>query len=465
MSDQDQGHRVEHPHRDASRSDGLAGWTAATPRYRLQKRQVLALIALLLLASVAKVIPDGSPAQASDLAMQAYGGTQAASGDAADDPATGHYTLGSGDRLKLRIFERDDLSGEYRVRPNGNIVLPLAGAIPVEGRDETQVEQAVSNALQAITGGRATVTVEVEEWRPFYVAGYVTKPGAYAFFPGMTVLHAMAISGGVYRLSPGAETPAVVATRENGRMESTLDDLKRALARKARLEAERNGQTTLTPPARLREVALADQVISLLQDESRLLTQDQETYLKQEQALEETVRLASDESAAVKSKLSGITVQIEANTSVLSDLKELLSRQLTRRVRLVEASNVLSGLQTARQDALAALARAEKNRSDAERDLTLLTLRRRSDIEQQLQETQKQIEGLEQSVSSSRAVIETVTDSPVALQGYDSEPDIDYAILRRDRSGLSFVPASEETLMLPGDVLRVTRKPKKTAAD
>ena len=47
------------------------------------------------------------------------------------------------------------------------------------------------------------MTVEVANFRPFYILGEVAKPGEYPFKGGLNVLSALALAGGsTYRASP-----------------------------------------------------------------------------------------------------------------------------------------------------------------------------------------------------------------------------------------------------------------------
>ena len=58
---------------------------------------------------------------------------------AADEP---DYTLGTGDRLRIAVYERADLSGEFTVGPSASLSLPLLGRIRVEGLTLAQFEGA-----------------------------------------------------------------------------------------------------------------------------------------------------------------------------------------------------------------------------------------------------------------------------------------------------------------------------------
>ena len=109
----------------------------------------------------------------------------------------GAYRLGVGDLLRVLTFGEDQLTGEFRVNDQGNIAMPLIGALPATGRSPRELEIDIGRAL---TKGdflkNPHVTVEVIAYRPIFVLGEVAKPGQYAYQPGMTFLTAVAVAGG-----------------------------------------------------------------------------------------------------------------------------------------------------------------------------------------------------------------------------------------------------------------------------
>jgi polysaccharide export outer membrane protein len=124
------------------------------------------------------------------------------------------YRLGSGDTLRLLVFNDQRLSGEFRVNDNGTLAVPLLGSIPAAGKTVRELEASISSELQRQGLVRnAAASVEVINYRPFFILGEVERPGQYAFQPGMTVLTAVAIGGGfTYR----AERDYASITRVDG---------------------------------------------------------------------------------------------------------------------------------------------------------------------------------------------------------------------------------------------------------
>jgi len=106
------------------------------------------------------------------------------------------YTLDSGDRLGVTVFGHEDLSASVTVDGSGNISLPLIGSIAVSGKALPEVDQAIVTALLDGYLSAPRVTVEVLNYRPYYILGEVNKPGSYPFIEGLTVVNAVATAEG-----------------------------------------------------------------------------------------------------------------------------------------------------------------------------------------------------------------------------------------------------------------------------
>ncbi len=106
------------------------------------------------------------------------------------------YTLGSGDKIRLIVFGEEDLSGEFVVDDAGFVRLPLIGQIAAAGRTVRQLEGDIASKLGAQYLKNPRVSIEVVNYRPFYIIGEVNKPGEYPFVAGMSVMNAVAMAGG-----------------------------------------------------------------------------------------------------------------------------------------------------------------------------------------------------------------------------------------------------------------------------
>ena len=130
------------------------------------------------------------------------------------------YKLGAGDKLRITTFGFKDLGGEFAVAANGSIALPLVGAIKVGGLTSDQLQTAIGDRLSS--GGfvrNPRVSVEVIEYRPYYILGEVGKPGQYPFTNGLTVLKAVATAQGfTYR----ANSRTIFITRDDAGVETAV---------------------------------------------------------------------------------------------------------------------------------------------------------------------------------------------------------------------------------------------------
>ena len=60
-------------------------------------------------------------------------------------------------------------------------------------------EPTLAVSFTSVIGRSANIDVKILERSPIYVVGPVKNPGAYKYVPGMIVLHALALAGGLDR--------------------------------------------------------------------------------------------------------------------------------------------------------------------------------------------------------------------------------------------------------------------------
>ena len=133
--------------------------------------------------------------------LAACGSTGATQGARELEPAaqaqvTSAYTLGSSDKLRVTVFGHPDLSGEFEVDGTGQISLPLIGQKKALGLSTSMLEQSITETLSGGYILDPRVSVEVINYRPFYILGEVGKPGEYPYTNGLTVQNAVAAAGG-----------------------------------------------------------------------------------------------------------------------------------------------------------------------------------------------------------------------------------------------------------------------------
>ncbi|MCL6609150.1 MAG: polysaccharide export protein [Geminicoccaceae bacterium] len=133
--------------------------------------------------------------------------------------STPPYTLASGDKVKVVVFRHEDLSGEFTLDGAGNFAMPLVGEIQAYGLTTRELEERIKAKLKDGYLVDPQVSVEVTNYRPFYILGEVNRPGQYEYVNGMTVLQAVTIAGGyTYR----AKQDAVILKRGGANAQGVL---------------------------------------------------------------------------------------------------------------------------------------------------------------------------------------------------------------------------------------------------
>jgi polysaccharide export outer membrane protein len=123
-------------------------------------------------------------------------------------PPVGDSSLGVGDTFEVRVFGEQDLSGTYRVGPEGTITFPLAGVIKIEGLEPQSAAKKIAERLAdgILRNPQVTVLVKEQTSKKVVVMGQVSKPGTYAYTPAMTILEAITSAGGFTQISAKNDT-------------------------------------------------------------------------------------------------------------------------------------------------------------------------------------------------------------------------------------------------------------------
>jgi polysaccharide export outer membrane protein len=107
------------------------------------------------------------------------------------------YIVGVGDVLEVNVWKEGELSKTVPVRPDGMITLPLIGEVKAVGLTPVQLQDRLTTDLQKVVSEpQVTVMVVSVNSMSFNIMGQVTKPGYYPLTRPITILDAIALSGG-----------------------------------------------------------------------------------------------------------------------------------------------------------------------------------------------------------------------------------------------------------------------------
>lgn len=151
-------------------------------------------------------------------------GLAAGNGALAQTAGLEDYRLGPGDRLKVTIFGHPQESGEFEVDGSGNLAYPLLGRVPARGKTLPALQEFIRVELDKKFIVDPRVSIEVLNYRPFYIYGEVNRAGSYPFVSGLTIRRAVAIAGGFTRRAR-REPVVLIREREVGveKLDSEID--------------------------------------------------------------------------------------------------------------------------------------------------------------------------------------------------------------------------------------------------
>lgn len=138
--------------------------------------------------------------------------------DYESEVANGEFFLGSGDKVNLLVYQNADLSGSFKIRIDGTVMLPLVKKIRAAGQTRDQFEDSLTEAYaKYLVNPVLVVDVEFSPQRKVTVMGEVNRTAIMTLTdPRTTILDVIANAGG---LGPdGDKTGVLIARRVDGIM-------------------------------------------------------------------------------------------------------------------------------------------------------------------------------------------------------------------------------------------------------
>jgi protein involved in polysaccharide export with SLBB domain len=108
--------------------------------------------------------------------------------------------IGAGDVFTMEIVGEKDLPREFQVASDGTADLPYVQTIDVAGLEPQEVARVVRKLLiekKVLTDPIVIVQVKEYNSRTVIVLGQVMKPGKFTLTPGLTLLQAISLAGGL----------------------------------------------------------------------------------------------------------------------------------------------------------------------------------------------------------------------------------------------------------------------------
>lgn len=371
----------------------------------------------------------------------------------------GAVRLVPGDRIAVTVFGQADLSGVFQVDGEGNIELPLIGAVAVGQLTVKECEKRIETRLADGYIHRPSVSVRINEVRPIYVLGNVKAPGAFPFRHGSSVLSAVAQAGGYGGAEPAAAAGALADFLMADERARTLESTRRLLLiRRARLEAQRDGRTTFEAPSLAAPAEQEQQVAAAVANEGEALR-------SQAEALEQELELLRKQKPRLETAYEAIEKQIEAEKrqfelvqGQLNDMAKLQSMGLSRRTTEVALQREQASLDSNMSRYRSELARLAVTIGDFDLKIhdTQHAYNRR--VFGELQEVRSKLQEIDTALPSAREVREVrLQQSGNAVALDQARPMHRIVVSRTVGNEVKSLTVTEEALLEPGDIVEVRR--------
>lgn len=378
-------------------------------------------------------------------------------------PATvlaGDYRLGVSDKLRIKVQEWPDMSGEYTVTPDGAVSLPLIGNINAVGLSLNDLAQEISDRLQqrSAAAERTLAAVEIVQYRPFAILGDVQKPGQYPYRPGLTVIEAISIAGGYYRPEFGLLRLGRDVVTASGEINSQSIKLNQLIAREARLTAALGGREDVPLPPELAKLKDDPTIAAIMKNEQAALALEIEMKRTERAAFEKTKSLYQDEIGSLRGQVEALSQEKESIGTQLNQLRAMAARGLALSPTMFALERSFAQVSNEQMSAETAIVRANENITLAEQHMDQFQQERDRVNSKELQSTRETIAGARARIETETQLLhEAQVSAPAEARerlSQDGErPSI--TILRRDGETIKQIAADETTFVVADDVIKV----------
>ena len=374
------------------------------------------------------------------------------------------YRLIAGDRITLSYNLVTDVKAAM-VDIDGNIRIAEVGSLVAAGRTLDGLQADVATAMiEKGFSGVPLVTVEILEYAPVVVMGFVERSGVYPYVPGMTVGVALALTGDAGATNASVVNVEISALSARQREDSLGAQIASTVTQIARLQASLTDATAPISVSDDLKTAVPAQELPRLED---LLAAEAKFLRTERVATQELLASWEKELADNLIQIELLDARVALKTETVTQLardvdsaRNLQSQGLSTNIqttnsiqRLSDEREELLAIETTKLNVEHSRALAQRNRSQYEADLTKNRLQEFAQAKARLNlllgERRLAIDEL--SLLLAATGIPSITDETISLQLELKGP-------RADR--IDPADVNENTPLLPGDfvVVKAFRK-------
>lgn len=369
------------------------------------------------------------------------------------------YRLGPGDKIQVAVFGRSDLSGVYTIRNSGSLSLPIAGEISALDLTLSQLEAEIGKQYSVLMKSESgpdqaiNVNVEIFEHRPFYIMGDVSRPGSYEYQDRLTVLRAVAIAGGYASSGPGAR---VNETRSRESMNVQMNSYIAAIAREARLIAEREERDKIAFPPGLLSMKNDPFVAEVIETETLLFTIRRELLERGLEIIQQRKMQVVFEDKALAEQSGTVARKREVIDSMMAGAEKLANEGILPRFELSNFVILQADIERESRELVVAQSRAKQGISEMEQQA--LTLRGQStrEIANELGRVRLEIDEILLRLRAEADRLAILKVKTIARSDSAEQKEGPKVRITREANGdtVSF-DATDNTLVLPGDIISI----------
>ncbi len=377
------------------------------------------------------------------------------------------YRLAPGDVMEISIASIPELQRRVAIDMNGSISLPPMGSVVLGGLTPSEAEIKIQALLankvfhrRSPTGQSNTIVISadevaatVAEYRPVYVDGDVSKPGAYPYRPSMTARQVIALAGGYDTIHFRSRDPVLELADLRSDYASLWMEFAKERAHAWRLRFEL-GESSNPEQNLLTGVPLPDsEIAEIAKLETELLNADQTDQKREKEFIQAAIKQGSDEMATLSEQRQEEEQGVKADTEELEKDLDLLKKGTVLSQRVTDARRAVLLSSTRKLQTVVQLMQLKKQQDEFQRKLEQLDDRRRIELLAELQEVNTKLKQIRAKLHAVEDKIQYAGLLRSELAGGTSGPEI--AIIRTNANGAQRVPATEDAEVQPGDVVAV----------
>ncbi|MHB2266468.1 polysaccharide biosynthesis/export family protein [Aliihoeflea sp. PC F10.4] len=380
------------------------------------------------------------------------------------------YLIQPGDILQIDVTGVSGMQHMMPVGPDGMVRAPLAGSVPVAGRNIHDIAALLQARLASRTLRQSSpsgdeflviidperVLVSVAEYRPVYVNGDVASPGEQRYRPGLTVRQSISLAGG-YEIGdrPQSSDMSLQVADFQAEHASLWTQYTRETMRIARIRSELAGADA-APSFDVDNIPLPQSTVAeLARLETEMFDVHRVDRAKERAFLEGEIENSMTQLTTVREQQEQEREGLEADTTELERHREMEQRGITTSARVSESRRNL--LMSSTRYLQATVQIAQFGREEA-------SLRRR--LDQQEDESRSELLGeLQEAVVSATSIAEQIAAVSDKLlyaragrtrlsQEPDQAPTV--TVIRNDDAAPQTIDADQDMPLMPGDVVEVS---------